>query len=55
MQQILGILAGLYAIVSQIMTLVFFVEYCKVDSLLEIIFIDPICSEFKGILWIFFI
>ena len=44
-----------YGIMSQIMSLVFFVRYCRTDSLLEIIFIDTWLSELKGILWIFFI
>lgn len=53
---IFGILAWLYMIVSQIMTIVFFIGYCRVDdSLLEIIFIDSVLSELKGLLWIFFI
>lgn len=53
---ILGFLLWAYIIVSQIMTLVFFIDYCRAgDSLLEIIFIDTILSEIKGLLWIFFI
>lgn len=52
---ILGILLWGYGIISQIMSLVFFIQYCKTDSLLEIIFIDSILSEIKGFLWIFFI
>ena len=53
---ILGFLLWVYFIVSQIMTLVFFIDYCRAgDSLLEIIFIDTILSEIKGLLWIFFI
>lgn len=53
---IVGFLLWVYFIVSQIMTLVFFIDYCRAgDSLLEIIFIDTILSEIKGILWIFFI
>jgi len=51
----LGILAWLYAIMSQIMTVIFFVQYCKIDPLWEILLIDPILSEIKGILWIVFI
>ena len=51
----LGILMWLYGIISQIMAIVFFVQYCKQDSIVEIIFIDSILSEIKGILWIFFI
>ena len=53
---ILGFLLWGYGIVSQIMSLVFFTQYCKSDdSLLEIIFIDSVLSEIKGLLWIFFI
>ena len=51
-----GILLWGYIIVSQIMTVVFFVDYCKTDdSLAEIILVDPILSEIKGLLWPFFI
>jgi len=53
---ILGLLLWGYGIMSQIMSLVFFVQYCKSgDSLMEIIFIDTVLSELKGLLWIFFI
>ncbi len=52
---ITGILIWLYGIISQIMALVFFIQYCRKDSLLEIIFLDSWLSEIKGILWIFFI
>ena len=53
---IVGFLLWVYFIVSQIMTLVFFIDYCRAGgSLLEIIFIDTILSEIKGLLWIFFI
>lgn len=52
---ILGCLGTIYAVISQIMTLIFFIGYCKTDSLLEIIFIDTWLSELKGLLWIFFI
>jgi len=51
----LNILMWLYVIISQIMTIVFFVEYCRKDSIIEIIFIDSILSEIKGLLWIFFV
>ena len=51
-----GILLFIYLAISQIMTVVFFVQYCKVDdSMLKIIVIDPILSEIKGLLWIFFV
>ena len=46
-----GCLLYLYGIISQIMTIVFFIEYCRTDSILEIIFIDGIISEAKGLLW----
>lgn len=52
---VLGCLFALYMPVSQIMALVFFVRYCKVDPLCEIIFVDTILAEIKGLLWIFFI
>ena len=52
---ILGCLMSLYILVSQIATIVFFIGYCRTDSILEIIFIDSILSEIKGLLWIFFI
>ena len=51
----LGFLYATYLIMSQIMTIVFFVQYCRADSLLEIIFIDSFLSEIKGLLWIIFI
>ena len=50
-----GCLMGLYLLISQVMTLVFFIEYCRKDSILEIIFIDSWLSELKGLLWVFFI
>lgn len=50
-----GCLLYLYGIISQIMTIVFFIGYSRTDSILEIIFIDGIISEAKGLLWIFFI
>ncbi len=52
---IAGFLAWAYGIVSQIMALVFFIDFCKTDSLLQIIFIDSWLAEIKGLLWIFFI
>ena len=42
-------------IISQIMTLVFFVNFCRTDSFFEILFIDTWLSELKGFFWIFFI
>lgn len=55
LKNILGFLYAIYLIMSQIMTVVFFIQYCITDSLLEIIFIDSFLSEFKGLLWIIFI
>ena len=53
---VFGCLATAYLVISQIMTVVFFIGYCRSDdSLLEIIFVDSILSELKGLLWIFFI
>ena len=55
-QTILGIILWLYGIMSQIMAIVFFIGYCRSDdSILEIIFIDTLLSEIKGLLWIIFI
>lgn len=55
LKNILGFLYATYLIMSQIMTIVFFVQYYRADSLLEIIFIDSFLSEIKGLLWIIFI
>lgn len=56
LETVLGIIVGLYILVSQFMTVIFFIEYCKSgDSLLKNIFIDPFLSEIKGLLWVFFI
>lgn len=53
---VLSFVIGIYMLISQIMTLVFFVDYCKADdSLLKIILVDPILAELKGLLWIFFV
>lgn len=51
----LGFLYAIYIIMSQIMTIVFFVKYCRTDTLFEIIFWDLFLSEIKGLLWIVFI
>lgn len=55
LKNIIGFMYAIYLIMSQIMTVVFFIQYCRTDSLLEIIFIDSFLSEFKGLLWIIFI
>lgn len=52
---VFGCMMSLYLLASQIATIVFFIGYCRTDSLLEIIFIDSILSEIKGLIWIFFI
>ncbi len=52
----LGCLGYIYFAISQIATIIFFIGYCRSpDSIVEIIFIDVILSELKGLLWIFFI
>ena len=39
---------------SQVMSLVFFVQYCKIeDSIIMIISVDVALSELKGLLWPF--
>lgn len=55
LENVLGCLLGLYFFISQIATVIFFIEYCRTDSILEIIFLDTFISEIKGLLWIFFI
>lgn len=53
---VLGIIGTLYFIISQIMSVIFFVGYCRSDdSMLKIIIVDPILAELKGLLWVFFI
>lgn len=52
---ILGCLIGLYLAISQFAALVFFIGYCRTDSIFDIIFLDSFLSEIKGLLWIFFI
>jgi hypothetical protein len=52
---VFGCVMSLYLLVSQIATIVFFIGYCRTDSIFEIIFIDSFLSEIKGLLWIFFI
>jgi hypothetical protein len=52
---LIGCLVSLYVIVGQIMAFIYFIQYCKTDSLFSIIFIDSLLSEFKGMLWIVFI
>lgn len=51
-----GILLWIYGIISQIMTVVFFVDFCKEwDSIIKIILLGPILAEVKGLLWFIFI
>lgn len=54
-ESIIGYLFGIYFIIAEIMAIVFFIQYCKTDSIAEIIFIDTFLSELKGLLWIIFI
>ena len=55
MENVLAVIAWIYGIISQIMTLVFFIDFCRTDSFFQILFIDTWLSEIKGFLWIFFI
>ena len=55
MGYVLTVIAWIYGIISQIMTLVFFIDFCKTDSFWQILFIDTWLSEIKGFFWIFFI
>ena len=55
MNNVCAVAMWIYGVISQIMTFVFFVDYCRKDSFLEILFIDTWLSEIKGLLWIFFI
>lgn len=55
MQGFIGLIMWIYGIISQIMTFVFFVQFCRTDSFLEILFIDTWLSELKGLFWIFLI
>lgn len=52
---IFGFVIMFYILGTQLMTVVFFIDYCRVDSIAEIIFIDSWLSEIKGLLWIFFV
>ena len=46
----------IYFIISQIMTIKFWIEYAKeTDSILQIVIFGPIVSEVKGLLWVFFL
>lgn len=51
---LLGVLVSIYVIVSQIYAVIFFIDYCRVDSIIEIILIDDWLAELKGLLWPFF-
>lgn len=52
----LSILLWIYVVISQIMTVVFFIDLCKEwDSIIKIIFLGPFLAELKGLLWFFFI
>jgi|GEM_PF-4839582 len=50
MDNLLSILVGIYLLISQIMTVVFFIDICKVwDSIIGIIFLGPIWQfSYKG-------
>ena len=56
MEKILTVLIWAYLAISQVMSIIFFVELCKDwDNILGIIFLGPIVAEFQGLLWPFFI
>jgi len=47
-------LVGIYLLISQLMSVIFFIDICKTwDSIIGIILLGPIVAEFKGIFWIF--
>ncbi|HUH73896.1 MAG TPA: hypothetical protein VLZ75_05760 [Chitinophagales bacterium] len=52
---ILVILAYIYLIISQFMTLYFWWEWAQTHGFWSSIIIGPLVGEFKGLLWIFFI
>ncbi len=52
---VFGVLIGIYALVSQVMTVYFWWKMAKVDNFITAMFIDPFIAEFKGLLWVFFI
>ena len=56
MKDLGGILLGIYGLISQIFSIIYFIDICKEwDSLLAIILVGPFVAEFKGLLWIFFL
>ena len=59
MEKVFSTIAGFQAcakgIGNQIMALVFFIDCCKIDSLVKNYFIDSWFSEIKGLQWIMFI
>lgn len=51
MKNLITILLGIYIVISQIITIVFFVNLCKTwDSIIKIIFLGTIWAEIKGLL-----
>lgn len=55
-EKILQFIIVAYIVMSQIMTVVFMVQFCQSDdSIARIIFVDTWLAELKGWLWIFFI
>ena len=56
MNNFLTVLLWIYLAISQIMSLVFFIEICgDWDNIVGIIIAGPVVSEFQGLLWPFFI
>ena len=54
MEDVGTFLAWIYLLISQLMSVIFFIDICKEwDSLVGIIFLGPFVAEFKGLFWIF--
>ena len=52
---ILGVLLGIYILISQFMALYYWIDYVKEDNFFMAITIDVILAELKGIFWIFLV
>lgn len=49
------IILWLYALSTQIATIVFWIQMVKEDAWWQIIFIDPFIAELEGLVWPFFL
>jgi len=52
---LISVLITVYFIISQFATLYFWWEWAHHHSFLSTVFLGPVVSEIKGLLWIFFI